>query len=166
MSKLGFLPAIRLLPPALLDALVEAVRPQLPEAAALQRMRERVLAATSQSPDAVRAADGEWKEFLRGVKLKVLHRDADAGVQTALWKLQPGARVPGHAHRIDEECLVLEGHIEMGDVVYGPGDFVFFRRDTRHTGVHTRDGALLLIRGELAPEFNPLTKFVLSLLAR
>jgi anti-sigma factor ChrR (cupin superfamily) len=116
------------------------------------RMRARVMASLSTpATDVVRAADGEWKDLLPGVTVKTLRVDREQGMQTSLWRLAPGARIPRHPHSKDEECLVLEGEIEHESKLYAAGDYLYARAGVRHSEFTAPKGALLMIRSELLP---------------
>lgn len=114
------------------------------------RLRATLMARLPRAPLAVtRAGDGTWRPLLPGVRLKTLREDeAEGGTQTCLWRLEPGAVIPGHVHAADEECLVLEGSVVYDDVEYHAGDFLLARRGEAHGPFHAPRGALLLIRGE------------------
>lgn len=132
-------------------ALAGALRPTTPDPARAQRMRSRVLAAaagTRAAGSVVRAQDGEWHTLLPGLQVKRLHRDRNAGSFTGLWRLAPGASIPPHPHRLDEECLVLEGEVLIDGQEYRAGDYMLAATGSLHSEVSSRVGALMLIRGE------------------
>ncbi len=124
------------------------------------RLRATLMARLPRAPLAVtRAEDGAWRALLPGVLLKTLRADGgETGTQTALWRLEPGAVIPGHVHAADEECLVIEGSVVYDDVEYHAGDFLLARRGEAHRPFHSPRGALLLIRGERlvsSPDAHP-----------
>lgn len=128
-------------------------------------LRERVLAAAvpAQTPPVevmhvVRAAQGQWHELLPGVAIKFLNVDTRTSTQSSLWRLAPGAIVPGHAHEAEEECIVLDGTIRFGDDDYGRGDFLLARPGLDHEPFSAPDGALLFIRSALAPPLERLAR--------
>jgi quercetin dioxygenase-like cupin family protein len=69
-------------------------------------------------------------------------------LSTTLFELQPGARIPRHAHPSDELGVVLRGglHLVLGAsaVVVGPGESFFVPGDTPHEGNALDDGCTLL----------------------
>lgn len=150
-----------------IEALTAALRPvDLPDGLRT-RMRERVLErAATPGTRVLLAEEGEWVEFVHGITIKTLRRDEDAGTQTSLWRLQPGAKVPPHSHRHEEECLVLEGSIIHDGVTYKAGDFLHALPDSRHKPFESPDGALLMIRSELVPKLGWLTRTALRFLLR
>jgi anti-sigma factor ChrR (cupin superfamily) len=97
----------------------------------------------------VPAGDGVWEFSSPGVLRKLLHVDAAAGWQAFLVKVEPGGRVPPHAHALLEECLVLEGEFEIEGETIRKGDLhlAFAGRD--HSEIVSRTGALLYIRSAL-----------------
>ena len=144
------------LPADLAAAIAAAFAPVPPP----RGLRVRVLAAArpAEPMRVVRAGDGDWFDLLPGVAIKFLHVDAHAGTQSSLWRLAPGAVVPGHAHDADEECVVLDGAIRFGGDVYGRGDFLLARPGLDHEPFGAPDGALLYIRSGLAPPLERLAR--------
>jgi anti-sigma factor ChrR (cupin superfamily) len=138
-----------------LEALAAAIEPAPLDAARRESMRARVQArvsgATPEGKSTIRAGEGVWRPFLPLIDVKVLHRDAERGRQTALYRMQPGAAFPPHAHADDEECLVLEGEVSVGDLRLHAGDFHCARRGSQHPRLESRPGALLLISHALHP---------------
>ena len=59
-----------------------------------------------------------WDERRPGVHWKVLHRDDDR--QTVLVRYDPGATVPRHRHRGEEQILVIEGSVLA--IMSGPAE--------------------------------------------
>jgi quercetin dioxygenase-like cupin family protein len=95
-------------------------------------------------PDAMR-----WEPFADGIQRKVLQTDATAGMQIVLYKVAPGTSFAAHGHLINEECLVLDGEIEVDGVVARAGDLHIAFANTRHGVLTSRTGALLYIRADL-----------------
>lgn len=112
------------------------------------RLRASVLARTGGEMSVARAAEQPWRSFLPGVSIKVLHSDSRSGVQTAMWKMNPGARIPAHPHGQEEECFILEGELVHRGETYRAGDYMVAPAGSRHATIHAPDGAVMLIRGE------------------
>jgi anti-sigma factor ChrR (cupin superfamily) len=112
----------------------------------------------------LRADEGEWIQFVPGIRVKTLRFDAQAKTQTTLWRLDPGARVPRHPHQQHEECLVLEGSILHAGQEYHVGDFLLASPGSRHRPFDSPRGALLLIRGEPVPKLGRLAQLAVRLL--
>lgn len=124
-----------------------------PEAGRSAALRGRILAAAAAGRTrVVRAGEGEWTPFLPGIRIKTLRKDAAAGTQTTLWRIEPGGSIPAHPHALEEECLVLSGTIVHDGVEYHAGDFLLAAPGERHQAFTCPGGALLLIRGESLPD--------------
>ncbi len=73
-----------------------------------------------------------------------------------MFRLQPGSVVVAHGHTQEEECLVLEGEIEIGGHVLRKGDLHIARPGACHAPITTRTGALLWVTSEIPPpHFSP-----------
>lgn len=116
-------------------------------------LRGRILAAAGRSrTQVVRAEEGEWMDFVPGIRIKSLRKDMHTRTETSLWRLAPGAVIPPHPHASEEECLVLEGAIIHDGVEYRAGDYLLADAVERHKAFTSPGGALLMIRGELLPD--------------
>jgi anti-sigma factor ChrR (cupin superfamily) len=140
--------------PPLLDAdivdhLHDVLVPEPMDAELAARVKRRVLQriAEEQRPQhlTVHAHEGVWQPFGPGVQLKLLHAAGD--IWSYLLKLEPGAQLPTHRHPVDEECVVLEGVVQVGELRVAAGGFHLGRKDVLHAPVTTTDGALLFLRG-------------------
>jgi anti-sigma factor ChrR (cupin superfamily) len=78
-----------------------------------------------------------------GVEWKVLLRDENSGLLTALFKWAPGSELPLHEHVEIEQTYVLEGSIEDEEGEVTAGNFVWRPAGSRHVA-KSRNGALLL----------------------
>ena len=119
-----------------------------------ERLRARVLERAA-GIRVIRANDGEWRTVLPGISIKRLNHDAERGTETNLWRLVAGAIIPGHDHRDDEECLVLEGSIVQEGIEYCAGDYLLAPAGSRHAPLHSPAGALLLIRSQALHSYFP-----------
>lgn len=140
----------QVLDPALLDAFAEAhdadtVSPGV-TAKIKRRLFGRIAEAATPSHLTVQATDDTWQPFLPGVRIKVLH-ETD-GIMSYLLQLAPGAQFASHRHPVDEECVVLEGTLQIGtDLLVPVGGFHMALRDTVHATVSTVTGATIYLRG-------------------
>jgi len=100
----------------------------------------------------IRAADMRWVAAGPGVEVKVLRTNAARRDQTVLIRMQPGAVVVGHRHTQEEECLVLEGEVFVGDHRLGAGDMHVAAAGVVHSPIRAPRGALLMIRSEIPPQ--------------
>ncbi len=90
-----------------------------------------------------RSANAEWHQYSEGIAYRVLKVDDRLKRQTLLVKMQPGAIYKSHSHDVDEECLVIEGDLQYGDLVLRAGDFHVATPDVVHPTGHTTAGCLL-----------------------
>lgn len=110
-----------------------------------RRLFDRVADADA-SHLTIDAHDGDWQPFLDGVRIKVLREQA--GVLSYLLQLQPGATLPPHRHPQDEECLVLEGRLQVGrSIELGPGGYHLAHQGALHATISTPTGATIFLRG-------------------
>lgn len=91
------------------------------------------------------ATQGEWKPVVAGISRKGLHYDADRNTATYLLRFDPGAVLEAHHHGGSEQCLVLEGEVEDGEIVLRTGDFQLLKPGSVHSEVRSEKGCLLLI---------------------
>lgn len=155
------------LPPEVVAELAAALEPVPVPDSARARSLARVMAhARTPGTRVLLAGEGEWVPLVKGIRIKTLRRDEQTGTQTSLWRLEPGARVPPHSHRHEEECLVLEGSVIHEGRRYGPGDFLHALPGSRHSPFESPDGALLMIRSELVPKLGWWTRALLRLINR
>ncbi len=130
-------------PPAHSPAAGDASPPQARQIR--RRLMERVADADS-SHLTIHGDEGEWMPFVDGVHIKVLRENA--GVLSYLLRLEPGATLPPHRHPHDEECVVLEGRLQVGTQIdMGPGSYHLAHGGALHATVTTRTGATIFLRG-------------------
>lgn len=80
-----------------------------------------------------------------GIERKVLHESG--GVMSYLLKFAPGAVLPAHRHPVDEECVVIEGTLRIGDRLLPAGSFHMVRADVLDADSSSDEGALIYLRG-------------------
>ena len=97
----------------------------------------------------VRANEGEWVEALPGAEIKILYQLGEGGPLSYLARLAAGFEMPGHVHDLDEECIMLEGDLAMGDIYLEAGDYHFSAKGMNHGKHRTEQGALIFLRGAL-----------------
>jgi len=140
------------LPPALVAKLLDAAQPDPAhplDAIDAATIRERVFKRIRSTRDltTIQAAEGEWAPFSPKVSIKVLRRDVDT--QSYLLRLEPGAVLLPHVHDHDEECMVLEGEVRIGDLVVRQGAYHLAPRGVVHEPIVSEGGALLFLRGAI-----------------
>lgn len=110
-----------------------------------RRLMDRV-ADADRSHLTIDAADGDWQPFLDGVQIKVLREHGE--VLSYLLKLDAGSTLPAHRHPIDEECVVLDGTLNVGShLEVSPGGYHLARQGALHATISTRTGATIFLRG-------------------
>jgi quercetin dioxygenase-like cupin family protein len=140
---------------SLQDAFAFAVRPAELSAEQRERLRRRILervrAQTSEGTRTLRATESEWIETRPLVEVRELRRDDASGMHTSLVRMRPGGVIPAHRHEREEECIVLEGEIQIGTLKLSAGDVHIAAAGSWHEQVSTRTGVLVLLRGEYPP---------------
>jgi quercetin dioxygenase-like cupin family protein len=63
--------------------------------------------------------------------------------------MEPGSRVPVHSHTQEEQCLVVEGEVTIGEHIFRAGDWHVAMPGTTHSDFSTRTGCLVFIRAEI-----------------
>ena len=87
-----------------------------------------------------------------GIRRRVLW--TAGGEAALLYRADPGARVPGHAHGHDEECLMVQGELFLDDVLLQPGDYQLAPAGTGHRVTETDTGVIIYAHGDLDLQFN------------
>lgn len=97
------------------------------------------------------AADATFRPFRRpGVSVRLLHLDEPARRFTCLLRLEPGASLGEHSHDGAEECLVLEGTLEVAGRTLRPGDYQRAEPGSPHAEQRSPGGCLLFLTGPLS----------------
>jgi quercetin dioxygenase-like cupin family protein len=130
---------------AAFDAALAPDAVPLEVAARIKRRLLSRIADAEAAQVAVAPEQGTWRPFGPGVEIKVLHKRD--GIMSYLLRMAPGSELPNHRHPHDEECVVIEGRVQMGDVTMGPGGYLMERQDTLHPPLRTVDGAVIYLRG-------------------
>jgi ChrR Cupin-like domain len=119
------------------DALVRNVRSSL---------MKRIATDVTSQHHTVHADDDSWVPFLPKIDCKILNEIG--GITSYLLRMKPGAVLPPHRHPVDEECVVIEGVLRIGnELVLSAGGFHLGRKDTPHDAITTDTGALIFLRG-------------------
>jgi anti-sigma factor ChrR (cupin superfamily) len=101
-----------------------------------------------------RASESGWRKTkFAGVSFKELYVDPATQMATSLLRLAPGARYPAHRHTAVEQCLVLEGDVELGALRLSAGDYEWAEASTTHGTIRSDTGCLLLIMASKHDEF-------------
>jgi quercetin dioxygenase-like cupin family protein len=103
----------------------------------------------------VRTASLPWLPTRRdGIWEKSLMHDQVRNRSARLIKMNPGAEIPCHRHHGTEESLVLEGTGELGDFVFGPGDYHRARSGSLHSSYASKEGCVFLLFSGTQNEFG------------
>jgi anti-sigma factor ChrR (cupin superfamily) len=136
----------------LLDSLLLALKPIEPARkaalkASIVERAHRAEPATDvhyENTVTIRSEGGVWDQLAPGVHMKRLHREGTA--RSFLLRLEAGAELPGHHHEADEECVVLEGEVFLGELRVAAGDYHLARGGTTHGTIRSPHGAVLFLR--------------------
>jgi quercetin dioxygenase-like cupin family protein len=79
------------------------------------------------------------------IMAKVLRRDAVTSMYTALVRIPAGRELPAHRHTAPEEMYVIEGAVQVGDVVAQAGDVCHADAGSVHPTMRSATGCVLLI---------------------
>jgi quercetin dioxygenase-like cupin family protein len=105
-------------------------------------------------PHLVRAEAIDWQESgLPGIVMKVLYEDQASQRQTVLVRIGAGVHYPRHKHVGNEECLVLEGDLNMDEITLNAGDFIVNADGDLHNDTWSEKGCTLLLSGSLHDDF-------------
>ncbi len=85
-----------------------------------------------------------WKPTpTKGIDMKILLQDKSTGLMTALFRWQPGTRLPLHEHVEIEQTFVLEGSILDDEGEVRAGNYVWRPKGHKHDA-YSPNGALVL----------------------
>jgi len=135
---------------AVLEAeLLDALRPVDPSPLRAAALRARLLAEVAAGQAAgefvtILRGQGTWRNVAPGVALKPLVDRP--GMRAFLVKMDAGASLPPHDHPTNEESVVLEGEVWLGDVLCHAGDFHLAPAGRRHGSLRTETGCLVYVR--------------------
>jgi quercetin dioxygenase-like cupin family protein len=143
----------------ILEMLAEAHEPVEIDDITVMRMRNKLIVSIGKDKtaldkgfDVIHAYDANgWIEAFPGGSFKVLHGDINEPekVLSYLIKLEPGYSMKGHGHPFDEETLMLEGDLTLGEINLKAGDFHFAEAGVTHGNVSTKNGCIAFMRGAL-----------------
>lgn len=85
-----------------------------------------------------------WMEVQPGVLKLILGQDAQR--LSSFYRFAPGAKYPAHTHAQDEECMVLDGEVFLGDSLLKSGEYQLAPAGTAHGELMSDVGCLLFIR--------------------
>lgn len=94
-----------------------------------------------------------WLPTFPGVE--VLPLWGDPAVTSMLVRFAPGASVPDHSHAVNEDCLMLEGEMHLGDILLQPGDYQLAQAGGGHVGECSDVGGTFFFHGAIDPVLVP-----------
>jgi len=97
----------------------------------------------------IRASEREWQEIAEGIQVERLFVDPVSGLQTSLFRMAAGTRLPPHRHRGVEQFFILEGDCMVDGELLGPGDYHRAEKGSVHEETYTKLGTMFLL---VAPE--------------
>jgi anti-sigma factor ChrR (cupin superfamily) len=137
----------------LTESMTDAIAPVELSAEQRDRMRTRILNRASAGPPVqmttLRNGEGAWEDLAPGIRLRTLHLDISSNTRSFLLRMEPGSQVPVHSHTQEEQCLVIEGEVKIGEHTIRSGDWHVASPGTTHEDFRTQTGCLLFIRAEI-----------------
>lgn len=94
-----------------------------------------------------------WQVCAAGVFKKDLWFD-DTRV-SRIYRLEAGANIPGHSHWLDQECMILEGELFLGDILLKAGEYQWAPAGSKHAEVYSDVGASFFVRAAREDDLNP-----------
>ena len=92
----------------------------------------------------VHAGAEGWVIICPLVQMRTLFESQDG--RGVLFRMEAGGRLPAHEHNTDEECVILEGELSIGNLTVRAGDFHLARKGIPHAELNSKTGALFYIR--------------------
>lgn len=142
-----------------LETLLLGLTPIEPPITVKARLRDRIMKRASAQATlhtkrhlTVQFSEEGWLDVMPLIKIKTLFESEDG--KGVLFRFQPGARLPAHEHDTDEECVVLEGELRIGDEIVRPGNFHLARKGLPHGELTSPTGALFYIRTGIGFKFR------------
>lgn len=112
----------------------------------LREVAAALLPGEGDKPFTVAWSDAGWREMAAGALIKPLWQEG--ATASFLMRLAPGARLSGHPHQFDEECLMLSGEAFFGDILLRAGEYQLAPRGLTHGEAYSESGALIYVHGD------------------
>lgn len=130
----------------IVDELLNSVTPLSPPPGLRMKVLARALGPNVLSDSFTVRQDAPWRDLRPGIQFKLLAFDTVAATKSFLLRADAGARLPAHSHTATEECLVLAGEFNIGDLRLCAGDFHCMGGGTAHKEAFTANGVTVYIR--------------------
>ena len=88
-----------------------------------------------------------WEALSEGVELQ--HLRLVGNVTSSLSRITPGSHVGDHGHNLDEDCMMLQGDLFLGDILLRPDDYQVAPAGHNHVNSMSDTGALFYFHGHL-----------------
>lgn len=131
--------------------LAAALRPVELDADRRDELKARLRSRLVPPPEGTttwRASDSGWFRPAPNLEMKLLRRIESEGTQELLVRMGPGCVVPEHSHRKEEQMVILEGEVRVGEHLLRAGDTHVAPPGSRHPALSTESGVLMLLRIE------------------
>jgi len=133
-----------------LAPLAGAVENQAPRPEVWQNIKKRMGKNNTTLPNGIEAVykgDGNWRPVNDKVDVKSLFIDKEQGSESYLLRFQPEGTIDQHHHGDwNDECIVMEGTVVVGETQFGPGDFHVATRGAVHPRLYSPTGGVLFVR--------------------
>lgn len=129
------------------DDLHQDTQPVLPPAGMWDRIEAAIASDQGEpKPRTVSPKDIAWQPIAPNLEQKILYENVQDGIRMVLYRAGPGAIVERHRNHVSEECLVLEGEIEIEGTPLKAGDMQIIMANTMHGPIVSRNSAIIYIR--------------------
>jgi len=120
-------------------------------------LRERLLSKVRATPSVpgillkqsglliARSDDFVWQPMAPGIFYKTLFEDTSRKYNTALVRMEAGARYPSHSHAEIEELFMLNGDLHVENIVMRAGDYCRGDSGSMHGETFSDTGCLFLM---------------------
>jgi hypothetical protein len=88
-----------------------------------------------------------WEPLSEGVEIRGLRCVGD--VVSTLARIAPGAAVVDHGHGLDEDCMMLQGDLFLGDILLRENDYQMAPAGGTHVNSMSDTGALFYFHGRM-----------------
>jgi len=106
------------------------------------------------SYQAMRSQDLVWEPYTTaGVMVAIVHRDVIKRELVGFLRADPGVHYPFHRHAAMEEIFMLEGDLEIGNQVYGAGDYILSQPGSGHAP-YTRGGCRFFFHTSMDDDYS------------
>lgn len=102
---------------------------------------------TAPGTSTIAMSDGVWEDIAPGIERKIVYVNRVEGVQSYFVRMQAGATLQEHEHDADEQCVILQGQLEIGGEIFEAGTYHLARRGIPHVPITAHSDAIFFIHG-------------------